>query len=40
MTMPRPAFRIDPQKPGSDLAAETAAALAAASIAFEARNTR
>ena len=34
MTMARPAFKITPQKPGSDLAAETAAALAAASIAF------
>ena len=39
MTMARPAFKINPQKPGSDLAAETAAALAAASIAFKARNT-
>jgi len=34
MTMARPAWKITPQKPGSDLAAETAAALAAASIAF------
>ena len=34
MTMARPAFKITPQKPGSELAAETAAALAAASIAF------
>lgn len=32
--MRRPAWKITPQKPGSDLAAETAAALAAASIAF------
>ena len=32
--MARPAFKICPKKPGSDLAAETAAALAAASIAF------
>lgn len=39
MTMARPAFKITPQKPGSDLAAETAAALAAASVAFKARNT-
>lgn len=35
MTTPRPVYKIDPQKPGSDLAAETAAALAAASIAFK-----
>ncbi|KAF5732821.1 endoglucanase 14-like [Tripterygium wilfordii] len=34
MTTPRTAYRIDDQHPGSDLAAETAAALAAASIAF------
>ncbi|XP_078367250.1 endoglucanase A-like [Oculina patagonica] len=40
MTMSRPAWKITPQKPGSDLAAETAAALGAASIAFKARNTR
>ena len=32
--MARPAFKITPQKPGSELAAETAAAMAAASIAF------
>ncbi|MEO1181465.1 MAG: glycoside hydrolase family 9 protein, partial [Cyanobacteria bacterium J06636_28] len=30
----RPAYKIDPQNPGSDLAAETAAALASASIVF------
>ncbi|PRQ41416.1 putative cellulase [Rosa chinensis] len=35
MTTPRTVFMIDDQHPGSDLAAETAAALAAASIAFE-----
>ena len=35
MTMPRPAFKITEQKPGSELAAETAAAMAAASIAFQ-----
>ncbi|RMX51380.1 hypothetical protein pdam_00011347, partial [Pocillopora damicornis] len=40
MTMRRPAWKITPQNPGSDLAAETAAALAAASIAFKAQNTR
>ena len=34
MQMPRLSFKIDAQKPGSDLAGETAAALAAASIAF------
>ena len=34
MTLRRPAWKITPQKPRSDLAAETAAALAAASIAF------
>ncbi|XP_043267756.1 endoglucanase E-4-like isoform X2 [Venturia canescens] len=31
----RPAFRIDPEHPGSDLAGETAAALAASSIVFK-----
>lgn len=35
MTTPRTSYRIDEQHPGSDLAAETAAALAAASIAFK-----
>lgn len=34
MTMARPAFKIDRQNPGSDLAGEAAAALAAASIVF------
>jgi endoglucanase len=34
MTTPRTAFKIDPNHPGSDVAAETAAALAAASKAF------
>ena len=34
MTLERPAFKIDAQNPGSDLAGETAAALAAASIIF------
>lgn len=34
MTMARPAFKIDAENPGSDLAGESAAALAAASIAF------
>ena len=34
MTMARPAYAITADKPGSDLAGETAAALAAGSIAF------
>uniref|UniRef100_A0A0D9ZVP8 Endoglucanase n=1 Tax=Oryza glumipatula TaxID=40148 RepID=A0A0D9ZVP8_9ORYZ len=34
MTTSRQAFRVDPQHPGSDLAAETAAAMAPASIVF------
>lgn len=34
MTMQRPSYKIDRQRPGSDLAGETAAALAAASIVF------
>jgi endoglucanase len=34
MTMERPAFKIDDSHPGSDLAAETAAALAASSIFY------
>ncbi|MEC4883317.1 MAG: glycoside hydrolase family 9 protein, partial [Scytonema sp. PMC 1070.18] len=39
MTMERPAFKIDRENPGSDLAAEAAAALAAASIAFRPTNS-
>ncbi|RDX91993.1 Endoglucanase 12, partial [Mucuna pruriens] len=35
MTTPRGSFKIDDNHPGSDLAAETAAAFAAASIAFQ-----
>jgi endoglucanase len=35
MAMSRPAYKIDASKPGSDLAAETAAAMAAASILFK-----
>ncbi|XP_062173735.1 endoglucanase 13-like [Alnus glutinosa] len=35
MTTPRTSFKIDDQHPGSDLAAETSASLAAASIAFK-----
>ncbi|XP_022155794.1 endoglucanase 13-like [Momordica charantia] len=38
MTTPRTAYRLDDQHPGSDLAAETAAALAAASVAFRPSN--
>ena len=34
MTMDRPAYYISPSKPGSDLAGETAAALASASIFY------
>lgn len=34
MQMPRPAFRIDADNPGSDLAGEAAAALASASLLF------
>ncbi|KAG0568289.1 hypothetical protein M758_6G007900 [Ceratodon purpureus] len=34
MDTPRPAYKVDASRPGSDVAAETAAALAAASIAF------
>ncbi|XP_062232491.1 endoglucanase 15-like [Phragmites australis] len=34
MTTSRQAFRVDPQNPGSDLAGETAAAMAAASLVF------
>ena len=35
MTISRPSYKINSQNPGSDLAGETAAALAAASIAFK-----
>ena len=34
MGMARPSYRIDPQHPGSDVAAEATASLAAASIVF------
>jgi len=34
MNIPRPSYKIDAQNPGSDLAGETAAAMAAASLAF------
>jgi len=39
MTIPRPSFKIDTSNPGSDLAGETAAALAAASIAFNEKDS-
>eukprot|EP00897_Mesotaenium_endlicherianum_P005485 jgi/Mesen1/4965/ME000248S04253 len=35
MTTPRPCFRVDPAHPGSDVAGETAAAMAAASMVFQ-----
>ncbi|XP_052760105.1 endoglucanase F-like [Mya arenaria] len=38
MTMPRPAYKIDEQHPGSDVAAETAAAFAASYLVFKTRN--
>ncbi|KAA8539563.1 hypothetical protein F0562_026255 [Nyssa sinensis] len=40
MTTPRTSYKIDQQHPGSDLAGETAAALAAASMAFSISNPR
>ncbi|PIA64197.1 hypothetical protein AQUCO_00201464v1 [Aquilegia coerulea] len=39
MTTPRTAYKVDADHPGSDLAGETAAAMAAASIAFKAYNS-
>ncbi|KAE8667905.1 Endoglucanase 13 [Hibiscus syriacus] len=39
MTTPRTAFKLDQDHPGSDLAGETAAALAASSMAFEPYNS-
>lgn len=38
MTTSRQAYAITPQRPGSDLAGETAAAMAAASLAFRSTN--
>nr|GMD01591.1 endoglucanase 6-like [Ipomoea batatas] len=38
MTTSRTAYKIDPSRPGSDLAGETAAAMAAASIVFRRSN--
>lgn len=39
MTTPREAFKLDQYHPGSDLAGETAAALAASAIAFKPYNS-
>ncbi|KAH7843237.1 hypothetical protein Vadar_014269 [Vaccinium darrowii] len=39
MSTPRTAYKLDPRNPGSDLAAETAAALASASLAFNRHNS-
>lgn len=39
MTTPRIAYRLDSSHPGSDVAGETAAALAAASLAFRSHNS-
>ncbi|HEY9649392.1 MAG TPA: glycoside hydrolase family 9 protein, partial [Coleofasciculaceae cyanobacterium] len=39
MPMPRPAYKIDASCPGSDLAGETAAAMAASSIVFKKTDT-
>ena len=40
MNMARPAWKIDTRNPGSDLAGETAASMAAASILFKATDSR
>ncbi|PVH39514.1 hypothetical protein PAHAL_5G524000 [Panicum hallii] len=39
MTTSRQAYRLDPQHPGSELAGETAAAMAAASLVFRSSNS-
>lgn len=39
MSTPRDAYKLDSEHPGSDLAGETAAALAAASLAFKPYNS-
>lgn len=39
MTTPRTAYKLDTEHPGSDLAGETAAAMAAASMAFRPYNS-
>lgn len=38
MTTPRTAYKVDTENPGSDVAAETAAALAAAAVVFRPYN--
>ena len=40
MTTPRPNYKIDEKNPGADLAAETAAAFAASSLAFKPTKDR
>ena len=40
MNIARPSFKIDANNPGSDLAGETAAALAAASLPFKGTLTQ
>nr|CAD7397373.1 unnamed protein product [Timema cristinae] len=40
LNMSRPAYKIDAQHPGSDLAGETAAALAAVSLVFRTENPK
>lgn len=40
MTTSRQAYKVDEQNPGSDVAGETAAAMAAASIVFRKQNPR
>ena len=39
LTTARKAYKVDSSKPGSDVAGETAAALAAASLAFQPYNS-
>lgn len=39
MTTPRNAYKLDENHPGSDIAGETAAALASAAIAFKSYNS-
>ena len=39
MTMARPAYKIDETNPGSDVAAETAAAFAASYLVFHNKST-
>lgn len=39
MTTSRTAYKLDTNNPGSDIAAETAAALAAAALAFQPYNS-